>query len=78
MTVKISITLEDDVAEFVKAQGGNRSKFINRVLKEAKKAKLRRELKAAYIDQNNDPEFWLEFEIWDTAVGDGLDEQENA
>ena len=73
MTIKISITLEDEIVDFIDSQGKNRSKIINDVLAKAKKEQLQKELKAAYIDQNNDPEFWAEFELWDTTVGDGLD-----
>ena len=73
MTIKISITLEDEIVDFIDSQGKNRSKIINDVLAKAKKEQLQEELKAAYIDQNNDPEFWAEFELWDTTVGDGLD-----
>lgn len=72
MTIKISITLEDEIVESIDQQGNNRSKFINQVLAKAKKEKLQQELQAAYADQNNDPEFWAEFELWDTTVGDGL------
>ena len=74
MTIKISITLEDELVQFVDSQGNNRSKFINDVLAKAKKEKLKEDLKQAYIDQNKDPQFWTEFEVWDVTVGDGIDE----
>ena len=75
MTAKISITLDDEIVEFIDSQGSNRSKTINNLLARAKQAKLQADLKAAYIDQNNDPNFWSEFELWDSTIGDGLDEQ---
>jgi hypothetical protein len=75
MTVKISITLDDEVVSFIDSQGNNRSKIINDFLLKAQQEKLKADLKAAYIDQNNDPNFWSEFELWDSAIGDGLDEQ---
>lgn len=75
MTVKISITLDNEVIKFIDSQGGNRSKTINTLLARAKREKLQEELKAAYIDQNNDPQFWSEFELWDSTIGDGLDEE---
>ena len=75
MTVKISITLDNEVIKFIDSQGGNRSKTINTLLAKAKREKLQEELKAAYIDQNNDPQFWSEFELWDSTIGDGLDEE---
>ncbi|MEM6611565.1 MAG: hypothetical protein AAF652_04795 [Cyanobacteria bacterium P01_C01_bin.72] len=75
MTSKISITLDDEIVEFIDSQGSNRSKTINGLLAKAKQEKLQADLKAAYIDQNNDPNFWSEFELWDSTIGDGLDEQ---
>jgi Arc/MetJ-type ribon-helix-helix transcriptional regulator len=75
MTVKISITLDDEVVSFIDSQGNNRSKIINDFLLKAQQEKLKADLKAAYIDQNNDPNFSSEFELWDSMIGDGLDEQ---
>ena len=75
MTTKISITLDDEIVEFIDSQGSNRSKIINSLLTQAKQEKLQAKLKAAYIDQNNDPQFWSEFELWDSTIGDGLDEE---
>ena len=75
MTAKISITLDDEIVEFIDSQGSNRSKIINSLLVKAKQEKQKRDLKAAYIDQNNDPDFWSEFELWDSTIGDGLDEE---
>ena len=75
MTAKISITLDDEIVKFIDSQGSNRSKIINSLLVEAKQEKQKRDLKAAYIDQNNDPDFWSEFELWDSTIGDGLDEE---
>ena len=51
MTTKISITLDDEIIEFIDSQGSNRSKIINSLLTQAKQEKLQAELKAAYIDQ---------------------------
>ena len=75
MTAKISITLDDEIVNFIDSQGSNRSKTINSLLTKVKQEQLKADLKAAYIDQNNDPDFWPEFELWDSAIGDGLDEE---
>jgi Arc/MetJ-type ribon-helix-helix transcriptional regulator len=75
MTTKISITLDDEIVSFIDSQGGNRSKTINELLIKAQQEKLQADLKAAYIEQNNDPHFWSEFELWDSTVGDGLGEE---
>lgn len=75
MTAKISITLDDEIVKFVDSQGSNRSKTINSLLTRVLQEQLKADLKAAYIDQNNDPNFWSEFELWDSTIGDGLDEE---
>ena len=74
MTVKISITLDKEMIDFIDTLGSNRSQIINQIISKAKKEDLERRLKEAYIDQNNDPEFWSEFKLWDSTVGDGIDD----
>lgn len=74
MTVKISITLDDEIVQFIDAQGSNRSKIINQFLTKIKQEQLEQELKEAYLDQNKDPQFWSEFKLWDCTTGDGLDD----
>lgn len=74
MTTKISITLDDEIVSFIDSQGSNRSKVINSLLTRIKQEKLEEDLKAAYIEQNEDPHFWSEFELWDSTTGDGLDD----
>lgn len=74
MTTKISITLDDEIVQFIDAQGSNRSKVINDFLIKVKQEQLQEELKVAYIDQNNDPQFWSEFKLWDCTTGDGIDD----
>jgi len=72
MSKKVSITLDDEVLDFVDRLAGNRSSFINDVLWKEKQRILQKELEDAYTDQANDPEFQEEVSVWDTAVGDGL------
>ncbi|NJR46902.1 MAG: hypothetical protein HC775_14645 [Hyellaceae cyanobacterium CSU_1_1] len=76
MTTKISITLDDEVVRFIDSQGTNRSKVINDFLQKIKKEQLQEALKAAYIDQNQDPNLWSEFKLWECTTGDGLDADE--
>ncbi|MGD1941578.1 MAG: hypothetical protein ACFB0G_09700 [Leptolyngbyaceae cyanobacterium] len=73
MSKKVSITLDDEVLEFVDQLASNRSSFINDVLWQEKKRIFMKELADAYQDQANDPEFQQEMSVWDIAVGDGLD-----
>jgi predicted transcriptional regulator len=72
MGKKVSITLDDEVLEFVDRLASNRSSFINDVLWQEKKRVFMQELEDAYRDQANDPEFQTEISVWDRAVGDGL------
>ena len=72
MSKKVSITLDDEVLEFVDRLASNRSSFINDVLWQEKKRVFMKELEDAYKDQANDPEMQEEISVWDIAVGDGL------
>jgi predicted transcriptional regulator len=72
MSKKVSITLDDEVLDFVDRLASNRSSFINDVLFKEKQRIFMKELKNAYKDQANDSEFQEEIAVWDIAVGDGL------
>jgi metal-responsive CopG/Arc/MetJ family transcriptional regulator len=72
MSKKVSITLDDEVLAFVDQLASNRSSFINDVLRKEKNKIFIKELKDAYQDQANDPEFQAEISVWDVAAGDGL------
>lgn len=73
MSEKISITLDKDLLQFVDSETNNRSSFINQLLREKQRKVLKRDLRKAYAEQANDPEFREEVEAWDTVVGDGID-----
>lgn len=79
MVKKVTITLDDEVLAFVDKQAsdsesqGNRSAFINTVLKELKKQRLQEELKAAYIKDSQDEAYRKESAVWDITVGDGIE-----
>jgi Arc/MetJ-type ribon-helix-helix transcriptional regulator len=72
MSKKVSITLDDEVLDFVDRLASNRSSFINDVLSKEKQRIFMKELENAYKDQANDPEFQEEIADWDITVGDGL------
>jgi Arc/MetJ-type ribon-helix-helix transcriptional regulator len=72
MSKKVSITLDDEVLDFVDRLASNRSSFINDVLSREKQRIFMKELEDAYKDQANDPEFQEEIAVWDITVGDGL------
>jgi metal-responsive CopG/Arc/MetJ family transcriptional regulator len=72
MSKKVSITLDDEVLDFVDRLASNRSSFINDVLWQEKKRIFMKELEDAYKDQASDLEFQEEVSDWDIAVGDDL------
>ena len=73
MSAKVSITLDEEVLEFVDRSSKNRSQFINEILSKAKKIQLLKELEDAYTELANDTEYQAEIEVWDITVGDGID-----
>jgi len=72
MSKKVSITLDDEVLNFVDELASNRSSFINKVLGKEKRRIFMQELEDAYTEQANDPDFLQEVSAWDVTVGDGL------
>lgn len=78
MARKVTITLEDDVLDFVDQEAAregrpNRSGFINRVLAREKRRALQAELEAAYRRDARDPAYQEEIAAWDAVAGDGID-----
>jgi metal-responsive CopG/Arc/MetJ family transcriptional regulator len=73
MSAKVSITLDEEVLEFVDKSSQNRSQFINAILFKEKKRQFLQELENAYTELANDPEYQSEIELWDVTVGDGID-----
>ncbi|WP_293150638.1 MULTISPECIES: hypothetical protein [unclassified Microcoleus] len=72
MSKKVSITLDDQILDFVDRLASNRSSFINEILWKEKRRIMMEELENAYKEQANDPDFQEEISVWDVAVGDGL------
>lgn len=72
MSKKVSITLDDEVLDFVDQLASNRSSFINNILWKEKQRVFMKELEDAYKEQANDPEFQEEISVWDVTVDDGL------
>jgi metal-responsive CopG/Arc/MetJ family transcriptional regulator len=73
MSAKVSITLDEEVLEFVDRLSQNRSQFINEILSKEKKRQFLKEVENAYIELANDPEYQAEIALWDVTVGDGID-----
>ena len=69
----MSITLDQEVLDFVDRSSQNRSQFINEILAKENKRRLLQEIKDAYTELANNSEYQAEVELWDMAVGDGID-----
>ena len=74
MAAKITINIEDRAFKFLEQTTNNRSAYINNLLLEKEREQLESELRRAYREQNQDPEFQESIRDWDITVGDGLDE----
>ncbi|MDJ0594288.1 MAG: hypothetical protein QNJ72_30655 [Pleurocapsa sp. MO_226.B13] len=74
MAAKITINIDDRALEFLKQVTSNRSAYINQLLLEKEREQLEKELRQAYREQNQDPEFQQSIKDWDVTVADGLDE----
>ena len=74
MAAKITINIDDRAFEFLKQITNNRSAYINQLLLEKEQEQLEAELRQAYQEQNQDPEFQQSIKDWDVTVGDGFDE----
>jgi capsular polysaccharide biosynthesis protein len=73
MSAKVSITLDEEVLDFVDRSSQNRSQFINEILAKENKRRLLEEIANAYTELANNAEYQSEVELWDIAVGDGID-----
>jgi hypothetical protein len=49
----------------------SKSQFVKEILSKDKKRQLLEELKNAYIELANDPEYQAEIDLWAVTVGDG-------
>jgi hypothetical protein len=73
MTAKITINIDDRAFKFLEQITNNRSAYINSLLLDKEREQLEEELRQAYREQNQDPEFQQSIKDWDVTVGDGLD-----
>lgn len=70
---KVTITLEDDILQFVDQQAqGNRSAYINALLAEYRRRIIEAQMIAALKEDAQNPEYQAEIAAWDSVVGDGI------
>lgn len=73
MTVRTTITLDDEAAAFLRERGGaNKSAFINQLLREERRRALRDAVRAANLEEAQDDAYHAELTAWDTTLNDGL------
>lgn len=77
MKRNLSLSLEANIYQEVKRviPTGQISPLVNNLLKEYLKKQKEQELKAAYQDFTKNKKLKKELEVWDEAVGDGLDNE---
>ena len=73
MNKRITITLDQEILEYVDGKTSNRSSWINQILKEKQQQELMEQLEEGYKQMSSNPEIREEIELWDSVVGDGLD-----
>ncbi len=72
MAKRLNVTIDQDVYDFVVQYGAdNRSAFVNKILKEAKRRILEFEIKRACMDELEDSAAQSEIVTWDNAAADG-------
>ena len=77
MSNRLNITIDDDVFDFVQEYGRkNRSAFINKMLREAKRRRMEEDLIQGLKEDFADPAYRQEIADWDVTVGDGLSDED--
>ncbi|ACK73937.1 conserved hypothetical protein (plasmid) [Gloeothece citriformis PCC 7424] len=70
---KIAITLDDNLVIFLDQQaGGNRSEYLNNLIKEERKKFIQAQLKESLTEELESASYQQEIKDWDGVVGDGI------
>ena len=72
MNKRITITLDQEVLTYLDSKTNNRSSWINEIIKQKQQQELIALLEEGYKQMSNNPEIREEISVWDTVVGDGL------
>lgn len=76
MTHRTTITLDDESFTFLnKIAGGNRSAYINELLKHQRENYLKQSLLKANQEESQDPDYQSELSEWDITMYDGLNNE---
>jgi Arc/MetJ-type ribon-helix-helix transcriptional regulator len=73
MKQKVTLTLDQELIEFLDLQASNRSEYLNALLRERRAKVLTEQIVAALQADLEDSEYQADIQAWDAVVGDGLD-----
>jgi hypothetical protein len=73
MPKNISITVNDINREFLDSQTSNRSAYINKLIEQERKRYFTASMEAGYKAQSIDPDIQEDDQLWEIAVGDGIE-----
>ena len=73
MKQKVTLSLDEELIEFLDLQANNRSEYLNELLVQHRSQVLAHQIKTALEEDLNDPDYLSSIQDWDTVIGDGLD-----
>jgi putative NADH-flavin reductase len=73
MKQKVTLTLDQELIEFIDVQADNRSEYLNELLVRHRSDVLAQQIKTALQADLHDPDYLSDLEDWDVVVGDGID-----
>jgi hypothetical protein len=73
MKQKVTLTLDQELIEFLDLQASNRSEYLNGLLRERRSKVLMEQIVVALQADLEDPDYQADRQAWDAVVGDGLD-----
>jgi type VI protein secretion system component Hcp len=73
MKIKIALSIDPELIKFMDQQTGNRSEYINTLLKQQRVQTLSEQMIACLQADLEDVSYQAELAAWDVVVGDGID-----
>ena len=73
MKQKVTLSIDEELIEFLDLQANNRSEYLNELLVQHRSQVLAHQIKTALQEDLNDPDYLSSIQDWDTVIGDGLD-----
>ena len=74
MVKQISITIDDLNLDYLDHHVSNRSRYINQLIEQDRRSKFEASMRAGYLAQSQNPEIQAEDQLWEVAIGDGLED----